>query len=94
MFSLANIDWQPILEGSEGPPLLVFCVAGIVIVAVVATIQWRRVRIAEAEASMKMRMIEHGYTPDQIDQVLRAKVDKSRRWRCREDELNAARASV
>ena len=94
MFSLANIDWQPILEGSEGPPLLVFCVAGIVIIAVVAMIQWRRVRIAEAEASIKTRMIEHGYSPDQIDQVLRAKVDRTKRRRCREDELIAARASA
>ena len=93
MFSLANIDWQPILEG-DGPPVLVFGIAGIVIVAVVAMIQWRRVRIGEAEASVKMRMIERGYSPDQIEQVLRAQVDKSRRWRCRKDELNAAPATA
>lgn len=92
MISLASVDWQPILQGSDGPPLLVILASGLVIVAVVALIQWRRVRVAEAEAGVKMRMIEHGYSPDQIDQVLRAKVERSRR-RYREDEFIASRTS-
>jgi hypothetical protein len=41
---LAKIDWQPLLEGGDGPPLLVFIAMGIVIITVVVAVQWRRVR--------------------------------------------------
>ncbi len=82
MVTLGRIDWQPILEGGDGPPLLVFIAAGFVIIAVVAMIQWRRVRIGEAEASLKMRMVERGYSPEQIAQVLQTKMDKAKRWGC------------
>ncbi len=90
MVTLARIDWQPILEGGNGPPLLVFVASGIVIMAVVAMVQWRRVRIAEAEASLKMRMVERGYSPEQIAQVVQTKIDKAKRGRCRENEFLAA----
>ena len=90
MVTLAGIDWQPILEGSNGPPLLVFVTTGVVIIAVVALIQWRRVRIGEAEASLKMRMVERGYSPEQIARVLQTKMDKAKRWGCRENEFLAA----
>lgn len=58
MVTLANIDWQPLLDGGDGPPLLVLLASGIVIIAVVAIMQWRRVRIAEAEVNVELRMIE------------------------------------
>ena len=90
MATLATIDWQPILEGGDGPPLLVFLATGIVIIAVVAMVQWRRVRIAEAEASLKMRMVERGYSPEQIAQALQTKMDKAKRGRCRGNEFLAA----
>ncbi len=85
MVTLAKIDWQPILEGRDGPPLLVIMATGLFVVAVVGMIQWRRVRIAEAEAALKMRMIERGYSPEQIAQVLQTKMHKARRGRCREN---------
>ena len=47
---------------------------GLVIIAVVGMVQWRRVRIGEAESSLKIRMIERGYSPNQIAQVLQTKV--------------------
>ncbi len=84
---LAEIDWQPLLEGGDGPPLLVFMATGIVIIAVVVAVQWRRVRIGEAEAGLKMRMIERGYSPKQIGQVLQAKMGTARRGRFRESEF-------
>ncbi len=90
MSTLAKIDWQPILEGSNGPPLLVFLACGIVIIAVVAMVQWRRVRIAEAEASLKMRMVERGYSPEQIAQIVQTKMDKAKRGRCRENDFLTA----
>lgn len=90
MVTLAAINWQPILEGGDGPPLLFFLASGIVIIAVVAIVQWGRVRIAEAEASLKMRMVEQGYSPEQISQVLHTKVDRAERGRCRKNTFLAA----
>ena len=80
---LTEIDWQPILVGGIDPPLLVFIALGLVIVAVVGLVQWRRVRIGEAETSLKIRMIERGYTPEQIGHVLQTKMVTARhmRWR-------------
>ena len=90
MFTLAKVDWQPILEGRHGPPLLVIIASCLCVVAVVGMIQWRRVRIAEAEAALKMRMVERDYSPEQIAQVLETKMDKSRRGRCRETDFLTA----
>ncbi len=89
MVTLAKVDWQPILEGNQGPPLLVIIATGLFIVAVVGMIQWRRVRIAEAEAALKMRMIERGYSPEQVAQVLQTRMDKARRGRCRDNDFLA-----
>ena len=89
MVTLAKVDWQPILEGNEGPPLLVIVAIGLFIVAVVGMIQWRRVRIAEAEAALKMRMIERGYSPEQIAQVLQTRMGKAGRGRGRENDFLA-----
>ena len=86
---LAEIDWQTVLVGGDGPPLLVFIAFGIVIIAVVGLVQWRRVRIGEAEASLKMRMIERGYSPEQIGQVLQTNKGTARPGRCRENEFVA-----
>ncbi len=84
---LAEIDWQPLLEGGDGPPLLAFFGMGIVTIAVVGLVQWRRVRIGEAEVSLKMRMIERRYSPEQIAQVMSTKIGIAKRWRCRDDKF-------
>ena len=84
---LAKMDWQRLLEGGDGPPLLAFFGLGIVTIAVVGLVQWRRVRIGEAEASLKMRMIERGYSPEQIAQVLPTKMGTARRGRCRDNKF-------
>ena len=90
MATLAKIDWQPILEGGDGPPLLVFIATGLVIIAVWGLVQWRRVRIAEAEVTLKLRMVERGYSHEQIAQVVQTKMDKAKRKRRGEDEFLAA----
>ena len=90
MNSLAKINWQPILEGGDGPPVLVITFSGIILFAVVAVMQWRRVRIAEAEASVKMRMVDRGYSAEQIERVLHARVNGQRHARRRDSEFFAA----
>ena len=82
------------LRPHDGPPLLHFIATGIVIIAVVVAVQWRRVRIGEAEASLKMRMIERGYTPEQIGQVLRAKMGTTRQVRRRREHEFVTPASA
>ncbi len=89
MTSLAKINWQPILEGGDGPPLLVIAFSGVIVLAIVAVIQWRRVRIAEADASVKMRMVDRGYSAEQIDRVLQSKVKGQRHARVSDRELFA-----
>ena len=84
---LAAIDWQPLLEGGDGPPLLVFFAMGIVVIAVVVAVQWRKVRIGDAEVSLKMRMIERGYSPEQVVQVLQGSTGTDRLGRCSEKEF-------
>ncbi len=89
MDTLGKIDWQPILVGNDGPPLLVIIATGLFIVVIVGMIQWRRIRIGEAEVSLKMRMVERGYSPEQIAQVLQTKMDKAKRGRFRENDFLA-----
>ena len=36
---LAGVNWQPILEGGDGPSLLFFMATGLVIIEVVAMVQ-------------------------------------------------------
>jgi SOS response regulatory protein OraA/RecX len=48
----------------------------VAIVAVLAT-QWRKVRIAEMEATLKQQMLDKGMTPDQIEQVMNASNEPS-----------------
>jgi len=52
---------------------LVAVVAGLAIAIVaIATSAWRRVRLAEIDASLKHKMLDKGLSPDEIEQVLEA----------------------
>jgi SOS response regulatory protein OraA/RecX len=46
----------------------------VAIVAVIAT-QWRRVRVAEFEATLKQQMLDKGMSAAEIEQVMRASQD-------------------
>lgn len=69
---LAEIDWNALFE----MPNPVFLCAGIV--AVVATIapQWSKVTRSRNEARLKEKMIERGYSADEIERVTRAGVNE------------------
>jgi hypothetical protein len=53
-------------------PVVSIGTIGAVIVAVVAIIQWRKIRIAEMEATLKQQMLDRGMTADEIAMVLNA----------------------
>jgi len=50
---------------------------GIVVIAVVAINQWRKVRIAEIEATLKQQMLDRGMTSEEIVRVLEASRNSS-----------------
>ena len=56
--------------------MIVAVLAAIVVLGSVIAIQWRRVRIGEAEASIKLRMVDKGYSAEEIEGVLGAKLTK------------------
>ncbi len=79
MVTLANSNWVDLFENPLVFVIAVVIVLGAVgIVGIVAS-QWRRVRIGEAESAVKLRMVEKGYSADQIERVLQARMDHPRR---------------
>jgi hypothetical protein len=53
----------------------------LMIVLVVASVQWRKVRIADIEATLKMQMLEQGMSAADIQAVLDAGRRKRKGWR-------------
>jgi uncharacterized membrane protein YciS (DUF1049 family) len=56
-------------------PLGVLFIIGVTIFAVVAVCQWRKVRVAEIEATLKQQMLDRGMSADEIVRVLAATSD-------------------
>jgi len=69
-----GIDWDRFVNGDVFPVMAVWTVIAIMIVIWVVVVQWRRVRIAEADVGLKLRMLERGYSADEIAKVLQAGV--------------------
>jgi hypothetical protein len=69
-----RIDWDKFVNGDVFPVMVVWTVIAIMIVIWVVAVQWRRVRIAEADVGLKLRMLERGYSADEIAKVLEAGV--------------------
>ena len=85
----ARIDLQQLFDGPAIPILFVVTAMAVVVIVTVLANQWRRVRIAETEATIKARMIDRGFSPDEIERVLRAGVQQTRRGRRRPDREGA-----
>ena len=79
MDTLAVIDWNDILSGPS-PVLIVMLslMAFVLVVGIIAT-QWRRTRIAEADAGLKLRMVDQGFSADDIERVLQTKLEGKQR---------------
>jgi len=72
MAQSSPLSWQGFIDGDMFP-LIVFLVVGATVLVVgVLAIQWRRVRVAETEGAIKMRMIEKGYSTDEIERVVQS----------------------
>ena len=80
LFPLAEIDWNVLLQGQpELLPLLAMfgTVTAVALTAIIAT-QWRKAQRANNESRLKERMIERGFTADEIERVINAGADRDR----------------
>lgn len=76
---LAEIDWNTLLQKPDVLPMLVgLGTVAIIILGVTIAIQWRRVQQAKYDAELKGRMIERGFSADEIKTVLEAGVGRGR----------------
>lgn len=69
---LAQIGWNGFINGPGLPVVARWSLIGLVVITTLVTWRWRQVRITEAEVSLKLRMIERGYSADEVERVLRA----------------------
>ena len=71
MWTLAEVDWNSLLQQGPGLPIMVvFSLMATVAVVVIVAPQWRRVRLGEADARLKRQMIEQGYSAEEIKRIL------------------------
>lgn len=52
-------------------PIVLTFLGGSLLFAIIYSVQWRKVRIAEMELSLKSQMIERGMSAEEIERVLR-----------------------
>ena len=84
---LAEIDWNAVLTGEPGFAVIVMIVVlGLVGLAAIIAPQWRKVQQAHHEARLKERMIERGFTADEIIRVINAGPGRDRAGKA-EDRL-------
>ena len=74
LLPLAEVDWNSVL--ANDPTVLIVCalwvVVGLIVLAAVIAVQWRKVQIAKGNAALKQRMIERGFTAKEIVNVIQA----------------------
>jgi hypothetical protein len=74
---LAESEWTSLLPDPELLVVLaVWIVVGAVVIGIVLAIQWRRVQIARLDAELKERMIEQGFTAEDIMGVMNSGADR------------------
>ena len=76
---LSEVDWNSLLhEPDMLPIMLVTGFAGIIGLAAIIAPQWRKAQQAGNEARLKERMIERGFTADEIKTVINASAEGKR----------------
>ena len=69
---LAEIDWNAMFE----MPMPLFLCMGLVLMVAIIAPQWSKVGRSRNEARLKEKMIERGYSADEIERVTRAGVNE------------------
>jgi hypothetical protein len=80
MALIAEIDWNTLLQKSPDlfPLLVMFGVTGLVAMTAVIAVQWRKAQQARYNAYLKQRLIERGFTAEEIVNVVQADVQPQR----------------
>ena len=81
MDMLAEINFNALFTHEYFVVAFAWGVIGLVAVTAIIARQWRRVRVAEAEAGIKARMIDRGYSADEIETVLQAGLEAGKHKR-------------
>jgi hypothetical protein len=77
---LADIDWNTLLQAPDTLITLVMPITFVLIIlGVTIAIQWRRVQQAKYDAELKLRMIERGFTAEEIKTVISTSTGRSPR---------------
>ena len=66
------------LSGGEIISLTAVLVGPLIAVVAIIMTQWRRVRVAELEATLKQQMLDKGMSAAEIEQVMRASLEPGR----------------
>ena len=77
------MNWNELFNTDTIPVIFFLLSAAVVSVIVVISMQWRKVRIAEAEAALKTRMIDKGYSAAEIAKVCQLRIVVTPRKRSR-----------
>lgn len=71
---LAEVDWNAVI--TDDPIGLIVCslwvVIGLIVLAAIIAVQWRKHRAARDNAVLKQQMIERGFSADEIIRVIEA----------------------
>ncbi len=77
---LANIDWNTVLQAPDTLLFLVLPTAAVaIILSLTIAIQWRKAQQAKYDAELKLRMIERGFTAEEIKTVISASLGRAPR---------------
>ena len=72
MSMLAVIDWNSLLHHDPGMPffLVGLAIGGFVSVTAIVAVQWRKAQQTSYEATLKAKMIDRGFSADEIIKVV------------------------
>lgn len=75
----AVVDWNSLLHQDPGLPFLASLgLAALVAITAIIAVQWRKAHQANNEACLKAKMIDRGFTADEIKSVITAGVGHKR----------------
>jgi len=76
---IAEIDWNTLLQQPDALGMLIGLGSmTVTILGVTIAVQWRKVQQAKYNAELKERMIERGFTAEEIERVINVGADQRR----------------
>jgi hypothetical protein len=89
MLALSGFDWNTYVREGDFAGLVVCIIMAIIVITALALWHWSKVRIAEAELRLKERMVDRGFSPEEIERVFATGSSKRRGRRHLRSEADA-----